>query len=185
MIIVAFGHKKSVGKDTARKFLSSHLRATGYKGNIQKDSFASGLKRQAKDLFGWAGLEDENYYNKHRSLRELPLDLVYKSPRQIWIEYGNKVRDIYEDVWVDYLLSQHKNTDVLLIADLRYPNEAERIHKYGGLCIKIENSNIEPTDDVADCALDGYTEWDSIIDNSGSLNDLHALMVEFANGKFV
>jgi hypothetical protein len=181
MKVIAFGHRRRVGKDTAVGFLKTILQHSNSGMNIRKGSFASALKDTAHMLYGWAGLESGEFYDKEANyyLKEKVLPAINKSPRDVWIELGNYVRQIYEFTWVD-ILFQQTQFDIILISDLRYPNEAERILALGGTIIKIDRPEIEQFDDVADSALKDWTDWTETWVNDGDLNGLYKHCQEFA-----
>ena len=181
MKIVAFAHRKRVGKDTAAKMLDTILRINNPGIKIAKLSFASKLKDVCFQLFGWAGLMPGIFYEDDRNahLREVVLPKIGKTPRQIWIEVGNKMREVYADVWIDNALLG-ASADILIITDLRFENEAVKIHALGGRVIKITRQSAPVSDDASDSALDGYNGFDKIISNSGTLHDFNAEMVTLA-----
>lgn len=171
MKIFAFGHRRYVGKDTAGRFLMNHLRETYPDKKICKGSFAYKLKQQCEEMFG---LQKPEFYDipGNEKLKDVIVPEIGKSARTIWIEWGQAAKAVHDGVWVDYLL---KNTtcDILLITDFRYPVEAHAIQKQGGILIKLERDAEKKHNDVADCALDDFNDWDYIIKNNGSLNELH------------
>lgn len=173
-ILIAFGHEKKVGKDTISKFLIQELRLK-YKGiYVQKAGFADKLKKICFDLYSWAGLRSKDYYDENLNEKEKPLPKLGKSARQIWIEVGNKLREVYEHTWIDSLLLG-SSADVLIISDLRFPNEANRILKHGGFTFKLERPEIKHTSDAADDALIGYSNWTEILLNNSDLTHLYDL----------
>jgi len=174
MIIIGFGHRKRVGKDTACKFLMSHLRMNTKGLAIVKGNLAYPLKQICYMAYGWAGLNGPEYYDTDEGAkyREVILPKLGKTPRQIWIEVGNKLRDVYEDTWIDLTINQ-SNADVLILGDVRYPNEVNTIRRYGGEVHKIERDAAEVSHDVADTALRDYEGWDSVLKNNGDLGDFH------------
>lgn len=169
MKIIAFGHRKRVGKDLACSILFRHLRVN--KINVQKAGFAQELKRVCHSLYGWAGLMEPEFYEQpsNESKREEILSGIYKTPRQIWIEVSQKLKDVHNDTWLNLLFNKYSKCEILLISDLRFPNEVEAIRKRGGTLVKIINPRIEPTSDIADDALEGFSDWDYIINNDGSI----------------
>lgn len=177
-IFIAFAHRKQSGKSTASKFLSSYLRLKRHGSNIQTAAFADKLKLLSYELFGWAGLQQGSYYDQDETMKEkeIILPLIGKSPRTIWIEVGNKMREIYPTIWIDSLLHspQLKGCDICLITDLRYPNEADAVHQAGGYIYKIDRKDAPNTSDVADDALLDYSEWDGVIENNSTLKDFNA-----------
>lgn len=60
-----------------------------------------------------------------------------------------------------------------IITDTRYPNEIDAISKLGGVKIKVINPRIEEDSmHLSEVALDNYEDWDYIIVNDGTLEDL-------------
>jgi hypothetical protein len=177
--IIAFAHRKRVGKDSAAKFLETALRVGRPGIKTAKLSFASRLKEVCYMMFGWAGLQPGIFYedDKNASLREVVLPKVGMTPREIWIKVGNKMREIYADIWIDNALCGSPNADILIITDLRFTNEADKVHSLGGKVIKIIRPGIEVSDDASDCALDGYTGFDGTINNDGNLKAFHDKIV--------
>lgn len=169
-----------MGKDSATKFLISHMRTTGSKKMIQKGSFAYDLKCIAYRLYKGCGLQTPEFYEEdHNSrFRDIKLKNIDLTPREIWIEIGNKCRDIYPMTWVDCLFNTHNDADILVISDCRFPNEANRIHDFGGLVIRIDRPDLPHTDDAADIGLAEYDGWDYVITNDGDLNKLYKSVKE-------
>ena len=176
-MIIAFGHRKYSGKDTAAKLLETLIRCENRNVKVVKISFASKLKDVAWQLYWWAGLQQEIFYEAHPEFKEVILPKLGKTPREIWIELGNKMREIYPATWIDFALHGIK-ADIVIITDLRYLNETEAIHKQKGICIKIEAqerltaNGIKPGTDVADTALADWTGWNYIVDNNGTMQEL-------------
>jgi len=168
MKIVAFGHQKGVGKDMAAKFLTTFLK-TNYPGLRTKHTgFANKLKDISYQLFKWAGLRRAIYYETHYKEKEIVLPLVGLTPREIWIDIGNRMREIHSDVWINCAINV-PDIDILIISDLRFKNEARAI---GGLLVRIDR-NVERGTDPAEVDLLNWTDWDLIIDNNGTLQDLN------------
>jgi hypothetical protein len=139
---------------------------------VQEISFASKLKDIAFQLYGWAGIKRAVYYETHRDDKEKVLPLIGKSPRQIWIELGNKCREIYQATWIDYALNG-VNGDVIIITDMGFTNEATAILAKGGLLVKLVRDGILLGTDPREIELDNWDNWDRIIKNNGSLDDLY------------
>lgn len=177
--VIAFGHRRRVGKDTAATYLSSQLRRTTQKHVVLR-SFARKLKEVCHDLYGWAGLENAEFYERPENdgKREEILPAIGKSPREIWINFGTLVaRNVHGGTWCDWMLKSKGGTldcDVLIITDLRFPNEVEAVRQVGGVLVKVTRDSVEQTDDVADGALKDFDDWDYVIHNNDSINDLFA-----------
>jgi len=179
MLFIAFGHRKNVGKDTAARFLTSYLKVNKRGIKIEVHGFADKLKDVCHQLYSWAGLMPGWYYEKPESRiqRNVVLPKLNKSPRQIWIDFANAIRErTYADTWLDFLLnnSEVKRNDVCIIKDMRFPNEADRIQQSGGLLIKIERPGIVHVRDEADDPLENFSTWDKVFENQeGNLGVLH------------
>lgn len=176
-MIIAFGHRKRVGKDTAAKFLDSFLRVERPGLKVKKVSFAGKLKDICYQLYGWAGLQPGIFYETEvgQKIKEVLLPKIGKSPRDVWITVGNKMREVYAETWIDHAL-QGTSADVIIISDLRFPNEATRIHELDGLICKINRNGLEQGSDPAETSLINWFEWDRVIENNGTLSDLNAQM---------
>jgi hypothetical protein len=185
--ILAFGHQKRVGKDTAAGFAMTHLRSTSRCARVTKKGFADKLKQVCYELYSWAGLMPGPWYEEpeHQRLKEVVLPRIGKSPRQIWISFGNEVKAAtYMDTWVDYLLHQ-SSYDFLLISDMRFPNEADRVKAMGGRVVKIIKPDVPHTSDAADDPLLDYDRWDAVITNKhGHLNKFYQDVVDYVEGMF-
>ena len=123
---IAFCGKIGSGKSTLARALKLQL------SNIKKDSFyfpviysfSTGVKKCAKDYF--------NDTTKNRNLL---------------VNIGMKMRDINEDIWVDYLhntmqedslrCQQFKMRHIPIIDDLRFINEYDYLKKNDFITIKI------------------------------------------------
>lgn len=181
--IFGFGHRSRVGKDTAAGFLAGHLRQTTKNKLVVKTAFALKLKAMCADLYGWAGLQDAEFYEKQENehLRNVKLEPIGKTPVEIWIEFGTTVgRAIYGDTWVKYPLN--RKHDYLIITDVRFQNEVNEIWKAGGKVFKVENPSVPLRDSVADNALQDFTGWDQVIVNDGDLKALNEKVITVFKG---
>lgn len=176
--IIGFGHHSRVGKDTSAKFLNTILRAQ-YKINAIHVSFAWKLKEVCFQLFGWAGHKPPIHYENFPEDRTRVLQAIGKTPLQLWIEVGNKLREVYDNVWVDFALQgQPLTADVIIISDVRFPNEINRIYELGGMCFKVTRSGVPLLDSPSDKALDNWTNWTGVLQNEGTQAELHKLVQE-------
>ena len=174
MKIIAFGHRKGVGKSTASKFLTTYLQCEYPDLKIKEVSFAAKLKDISWQLYGWTGLQRGVYYETHYREKEFILPKLDKTPRDIWILVGNKLREVRIDTWIDYALNTKAN--IVIISDLRFANEARAIKNLGGQLIKIDR-NVLKGIDPAEVDLLYWKDWDHIIDNNGTLNELNEKVV--------
>lgn len=169
--IVAFGHKKRTGKDTAANELILELKRTLGVSRVKKIAFADPLYEVCYKLYGWAGFKPKTDYDMELADKAEILPEIGKTPRELLIDMGMAVRSVYAPTWVQYALNQ-EDTDVIIVSDMRFPNEFQAVKDAGGLCVKINRPSVTPTDDTADCALDDEIRWDADIVNDGSINRL-------------
>lgn len=170
MKIFALGHRRYVGKDTAARFMISQIRVD-YRLEVKKVAFAKYLKYVAYSLFKHYGLHNPDYYEKNPIFKETLIPELGLSARDLWIRFGNDMRTYHKDIWVDSAIGTVE-ADVIIITDLRYPNEADALLKRGAVLIKIDREAIPKCCDVADCALEDFTGWHYVIEND-TIDNLH------------
>lgn len=178
--IVAFGHKSRTGKDTATKLLIDYINKEYPEIKVERRAFADAVKHSAYLLYRCHGLQPRQYYDENPEARALVLPGLNMDAVEIWVAVGNKVRDIYPDTWVDIALLDC-DADIVFISDLRYPNEADRVHQLGGKCVKLERDDASIRDTVADNALNNYHGWDRIMNNNSTPESLKAKLISFIN----
>ena len=145
---VAFGHQARCGKDTAADILGENF-------NVLRLSFASPIKRIA----GYV---------------QLTLEKPCERDAKLYQVLGQSLKEIYGiEMWTDVCESMiKKNLDRnIVIADLRFPGEAEMLKRYGFLLVKIERENRlidRDPNHISEIALKDY-EFDITIKNNGSL----------------
>lgn len=171
--IIGLGHRRRVGKDTFGGMLIGELQERLGVMHIRKAAFADKLKDVCQQIYGWDGLKGREWYEENPEDREIPLPTIGLSPREIWIKFGTDAvrNNVYQDTWIDCLL-RGAQADVLIVTDVRFPGEAKKIHGMGGVLIRIDNPRVEKSSDVADSAMESWTQWDRVIVNSGTVDDL-------------
>lgn len=177
MKILAFGHKSRTGKDTATRLLIDYINKEKPDIVVERRAFADKVKDISYQLYKYHGLQPANYYDKHPEARMVKLPLLKMDPVEVWVAVGNKVRDVYAETWVDIALLDC-SADIVIVSDLRYPNEAEKIHQLGGACVKMERNAAAIRDTVADNALNEYQEWDKILQNNSTTEDLKQNLIK-------
>lgn len=126
---------------------------------------------------------------QHRTLQKY---LIKTTPRLllqlIGTECGRNI--IHPDVWVNSLMVDYKVLDDSpiysgdkmidqgliypnwLVTDIRFPNEVKAIKDREGIIIRIERPGTETSDHYSETALDNYKDWDEVIVNDGTMDDL-------------
>lgn len=79
------------------------------------------------------------------------------------------------DVWVESVFRQPwQQDDIVIIADARFPNEAEVARKHGLLVNIVRTTGLESDGHKSETALVGYTDYHYTVHNNSSVDDLVA-----------
>lgn len=151
---IAFGDKARVGKDTAVEYLISN-----YGG--KKFSFA-------EDLY--------KILNFAQKTCGFPIEKDRKFLQFIGTDWA---REIDPNVWVNLTIQKVNDSNVknAYVSDVRFRNEFDALKNDGWLMVKIKReikkesvggieSHSSENNDIDDC------EWDMVIDNNGSFEEL-------------
>lgn len=84
------------------------------------------------------------------------------------------------DLWVHSFIRKVQNSghDLWVMADVRFPNEADAILRHGGTVYQISRHGAEAKGGAdahpSETAMIGYTKWTGFIQNDGTLAELFA-----------
>lgn len=164
MKIIAFTGRAGAGKDTAAKFLSE---LTKY----EKLNFSDPLKLGCKYLFGFT---DEQLYDTKQKEQ---IDYTWKkSPREIlqWLGTDVLKKNINDDFFLIHMKKriEQSKSNLIIITDLRFDNEAELIKELGGIIIKLVR-NTTTTEHTIHSSEQGISQKfvDYEIINNSTLDD--------------
>jgi lambda repressor-like predicted transcriptional regulator len=170
MKVVGFGCTAQVGKDTA----STHLEEQ-YPGKFKRVAFADELKKAAMSIFD---LSHEQCFGS-QEIKETVDPRYGKSPRQLLQELGVKMREIFPDIWVAKVFLetiprlQEQGYEGFAVSDVRFPNEADWIRKYGGIVVRVTRAGSGTTvgaDHASETSLKDYV-CDVEISNNGTFEE--------------
>lgn len=165
MQVIMIGGKARSGKDTIADFMIDELEKLGKKPcKIQIGQY---IKYYATRYFGWDGQEETK-------------------PRTLLQELGTEVirKKIDPDFHIDRLIQDIRVLehfyDTFIVSDVRFPVEIEKPKSVFSNVVTIKM--IRPSEELDDVqklhstetALDGYTDFDYIIDNNSTLEDLES-----------
>jgi len=171
MKVIGLGCTAQVGKDTAAEYWEKK-----FPGVVKRVGFADKLKEVCMLLFG---LSLEQCYGS----KEIKgaIDPRYGlSPRAIMQGVGQKMREIFPNIWVDTVFYTTIPTHLengfscFVVSDVRYPNEGDKVHEKGGTLIKVlrDGSGVDVgADHSSETSMRDYTNFDFIIDNNGSFEE--------------
>jgi len=176
MKIIGLGHYSRTGKDTLANAVVDHLKERVPHMRVAKRSFAWKLKQICYDLYAWDGLRQPEFYEtlEGEKFRDIPLPTIGKTPVQIWVDMGTPaVREqVYQKTWIVYLLKGTTGVDVLIVPDVRFPNEVEAMQELGATLVKVVRPGYGPRKTVADRQLVGFTGWDFVVGSVGTMDSL-------------
>jgi hypothetical protein len=166
MRIIGLSGKAGSGKDTVAEMLAQ-IRNPKMTLILP---FAYAIKAQAKKL-GWNGEKDTN----GRVLLQYMGARERKDDPEHWIRQTFETMDLYRRG------SQRFEEElVFIITDVRFPNEAEAIHKAGGEVWRIKRPGAglegEAANHPSETEMDEFPNFDVILSNSGTLDDLRVLV---------
>lgn len=174
MKIIGLGHYSRTGKDSLANYLTARLETAGV--TSKKIPFAWKLKDICHQLYGWDGLREAAFYDikENEYLRDVKLPTIGKTPVEIWVDMGTPAvrNNVYMNTWIDYVLRTDHGVDVIIIPDVRFPNEVEAIRELNGWLGKVVRPGYGPRNTVADRALLGWNGWDAVVGQSGKMSEL-------------
>ena len=166
-MIIGISGKLGSGKTTAANYLAAH----GYK----IANFADILKHSAANILGISPALCYSREGKNTMIPELNMTVG-----TFLQQYGTAVRNIDNDIWVKLLFRNISTHDKIVIADVRFPNEARAIHERGGKVIRlsaaeplIDNDSRDGTH-ISETALDNWDSWDMVIHTTRDVKLLYA-----------
>lgn len=172
-LFIGLGHYSRTGKDTFANTLIEELKREAPHLRAIKRPFAWKLKQVTYDLYAWAGVMPPEHYETPEGAkdRDVVLPALGMTPVELWVAFGTKAvrNQVYQATWRDSVLKTKHDADVVIIPDVRFPDEAEAIKETGGLLIKIVRLGYGPRKTVADRMLLNYDGWDYVLGNLGLL----------------
>ncbi len=163
--IIIFSGKQYSGKDTAAKILLEQL------PNYKRCAMGDIIKLTYGTQKGISYEEIEKNKSKYR---------------QDLINLGNWGREQSPDYWLNKIIEQKGN---LVVTDVRVPHEYEVFKSAGAKTIRIEatrevrsqRGTLIGEDDITEVGLDNIKDWDFVIDNNSSYENLKKQVTEIVN----
>ncbi len=154
--IIIFSGKQYAGKDTAAKIMLDKMK------DYRRCAMGDIIKLTYGAQKGLTYEEIENNKSKYRS------DLIV---------LGNWGRAQDSDYWLKKIIEQEGN---IIVTDVRVPHEFEVFKAAGAIAIRIEatretrasRGELVGEDDITEVGLDNETNWDYVIDNNSSYDNL-------------
>jgi len=156
-----------------------------YKSDWKIKKFADGLKDLVCLLTGCSknDLESQEFKNRYLpeewncyffdDYKETIKRYTYRDVLQ-YVGTDLLREQFHQNVWVNCLFSKYNDDSKWIISDVRFPNEVNRIKEKNGITINI----LRPQTDhlagshISETALDNYKDFDYVILNDGTYENL-------------
>lgn len=165
------------GKDSVRDILEKEY---GYKGG----AFADALRKMALFMDPYFPETQCTYVELVQQLGYDSAKRLHKCVRDYLVKLGEGARQsIGPTVWIDALLVPSKLQaewfdKPLVVSDVRYPNEAKRIHELGGVVVRITRPGVNAAHPTEEESL-AATPYTYLLENDGTLDDLKVKVQTF------
>ena len=173
---IGLGHYSRTGKSTLANALVGYLKALPKPVSAKQVPFAWKLKQVAHDLYAWAGVKAPRHYEtpEGEKDRDIIIPALGMTPVELWVKLGTPAirENVYDMTWVDYVLKNDHDCDVIAIGDVRFPNEIKALREKDAILIKVVRPGYGPRNTVADLALQDYDGWDYVVGSSGLMDEL-------------
>lgn len=154
--IIIFSGKQYSGKDTAAKIFLENLH------DFKRCAMGDIIKLE---------------YGKEKNLTYDEIEKNKEIYRQDLINLGNWGRSQSPDFWVKKIINQKNN---IIVTDVRVSYEYETFKSAGAITIRVEASRetrasrgkLIGENDITEIGLDHIKDWDYVIYNNGSFDDL-------------
>lgn len=180
LIIGLYSPAPQSGKSTVAGILESRYR-------FSTRSFAAALKRMVIDLLTSAGYSPQEVGHFIAAGKEEPIPALGNVSfrylcQTIGTEWGRNMID--NDLWVNLLVRNPNLPDLLVIDDVRFPNEFAAIRAEGGQVWRVTRpSGVIVTAHGSEGLLDGHA-FDEEIVNDGDMAALEARVVSALTAPF-
>lgn len=175
MAIISISGKIGSGKDTIADIIMQY---TPYH-RWQVKKFAGKLKDIAEILTGVPKINFEDQEFKQQDMGP-EWGMTYRDLLQ---KLGTEAmrNGLHKNVWVNALFADYQfnieedeQIPYWIITDSRFPNELAAVKEHNGIAIKVirDSGNTIGTTHTSETALDNYADWDYVINNNGTLEEL-------------
>ena len=162
--IIILSGKQFSGKDTFAKFLLEFL------PDYTRIGIADAIKLE---------------YGKQKGLTIEEIEKDKPLYRADLINLGNWGRAQNPDYWLNKIIDFDGN---VIVPDIRLPHELELFRSHGAIALRVEanrdnralRGNLVKEDDPTEMSLDKISDWDYVIENSGTLEELRQKAKELA-----
>lgn len=170
VLVEEYGFERVAFADKLRDFLYAlnpivSIEHDFKEGYIDPIRYVTVRLRDVIDEYGWDGYKNTVFVHEIRPLLQ-----------RLGTEAGRQT--LWDSLWIDAAFHDLKEDGKYVVTDARFPNEAEAIKERGGYLWRVERAGVGPalspdgTAHASETSLDNW-EFDSHIENNGSLEDYH------------
>lgn len=169
-ILIGLTGRAHSGKDTATCMIEAICLTAGI--NQQTFAFATPMRAALRAL----GVPQR--YIEQPELKNELIPELGASYRQLMQELGDMGRKVLPDFWVRYVARSISNlpdgVGLIVITDVRYPNEAEWIRANGGVIVQLNRKAAPEVRSHSSEQHFAELQAEYVIDNNGTLAELEA-----------
>ncbi|MCC3160512.1 hypothetical protein LJ737_24965 [Hymenobacter sp. 15J16-1T3B] len=170
--LIGLAGRRGSGKDTVARLVQELQPARHW----QIRSFGDAIKGVCAVL---SGESTAPYYTQPGKAELVP---TYGLTRgELLQQVGAALRAWRGPVWIEALLAGLPTDRPVIVADLRFPDEADTLRARGALIWRVEGDPLRQRGDgtrddnhPSETALDHYAPYDAVLRNDGSLEELRA-----------
>jgi hypothetical protein len=171
MIIGLNGYAQA-GKDTTANILIE-------KYGFRRVAFADKLRELLYATDPKINYYDEEVMNLQTFVDNHGWDKVKQVPevRRMLQNIGLSAREMFHtDFWVEQAFATVLPGEDIVVTDVRFPNEYDKVKSLGGQLWRVKRNNVAAVNNhISESALDAY-KFDQIITNNGSIAELEDLI---------
>jgi hypothetical protein len=168
--LIGLAGRRGSGKDTVAHLVQMLEPTRGW----QIRSFGDAIKGVCAVLSGETTMP---YYTQDGKAELVP---TYSLTRgELLQQVGAALRAWRGPVWIEALLAGLPTDGPVIVADLRFPDEAEALRARGAVIWRVEGDPLRQRGDgtrddnhPSETSLDDYAHYDAVLQNEGSLEDL-------------
>lgn len=173
-LIIGIGNRARAGKDQFAEYLRLAIREQVV-CCVSVNHFADPLKEAMRKTFGlqWCNLYGTEEQRQSDVPKWVGKVLQVKTHREAMQVYGCTMRDNFPGIWREATLRDPglAGMDVVILADMRFPDEFKAIKERGGYNIQISRPDATVNGHSSEKHLDN-ADYDLHITNDGTLEHL-------------
>lgn len=175
MFKIALSGKAGSGKDLAARLIIEEIcsQTKCLKSDIKKIALANPVKEIAQIMF--PVIKSIDLYGNSKNRANVILNENF-TIRQLLLDIGTKFGRSYNDnIWLNVFDERIKNLNKhIIVTDCRFFNEIQHMKEKEFCCIRIKRDSKLKIDHITESGQDNINDsnFDYILDNNGSVNDL-------------